>query len=140
MGIDFGQCHFQPFQIGAVAADGQIPCQISRLRQHQQEPVLFGVFPEKRKHLFGAAAGAMEHDEQLDRFAGIQCFRNEEHRIAFTIQSHQDIQRMHAGWQWRLVGSFELEGQMSENGRRHHGKVEFMQIGRKIAFHVVKSG
>ena len=42
---------------------------------------------------------------------------------------------MGTGWERRLVGIAEPEIQMPQYGRGHHGKIEIIQIGRKIALH-----
>ncbi len=76
MGTDLVKGLVESFEVRAVPANGQIPCDICRLWDHQQELVFFGMFPEEWHDFFRAATCAVKHDQQFDRTGRIQSFRD----------------------------------------------------------------
>ncbi len=115
MAVQVCQCLVQFHQVRTIAPNGQVPGLISRLRQHQQEFMFFSMGLEVGQHLLGTAASTMEHDQQLDRFRGIQSFRDIQHRIPFTRFAAGSFQFMESGWQWFSRCRLRLERQVPKD-------------------------
>lgn len=86
-GCDFFKALVQFFQIGAVAANGQIPGDVGGLGNHQEKFFFFSPVLEKWHDFFSAAACTVKHDEQFDGLAGFQSFGNNQYGVSFPFNA-----------------------------------------------------
>src|ERR1700743_2877096 len=61
---DFGQRLMQTFEVGAIAADYEVPRRIGRMRSEHEEAVLLRERFDEGQHLLREATRAVKHDEE----------------------------------------------------------------------------